>query len=110
MAANSREQLELVVKIVLTERASGVLARLVVLRHIARRHAHDSIKVGEVTGGPVYATEFYWPEELLDGRRLRVRLFALSGRPVDIAVDELLMTDCAGDRGAIDSMLSPGGR
>ena len=77
---------------------------------IARRHAHDSIKVGEVTGGPVYATEFYWPEELLDGRRLRVRIFALSGRPVDIAVDELLMTDCAGDRGAIDSMLSPGGR
>jgi len=34
----------------------------------------------------------------------------LIGLPVDIAVDELLMTDCAGDRGAIDSMLSPGGR
>ena len=53
---------------------------------------------------------FIGRRRLLDGRRLRVRIFALSGRPVDIAVDELLMTDCAGDRGAIDSMLSPGGR
>jgi hypothetical protein len=94
MAANSREQRELVVKIVLTGLPGS--GKAVVLRYIARRHAHDSIRVGEVGGGSVYATEFYWPEELLDGRRLRVRLFALSGRPAYNAVHELLITDCDG--------------
>lgn len=94
MAANSREQPELVVKIVLTGLPGSGKAD--VLRHMARRHAHDSIRVGEVAGGAVYGTEFYWPEELADGRRLRVRLFALSGRPAYNAVHELLIADCDG--------------
>jgi len=67
-----------------------------VLRHMARRHAHDSVRVGEVAGGAVYRTEFYWPEVLADGRRLRVRLFALSGRPGFNAVSELLLAGCDG--------------
>lgn len=66
------------------------------LRHMARRHAHDSVRVGEVGGGAVYRTEFYWPEELEGGRRLRVRLFALSGRPTFNAVSELLLAGCDG--------------
>jgi hypothetical protein len=44
----------------------------------------------------VYRTEFYWPEVLADGRRLRVQLFALSGRPVYNAVSELLLAEADG--------------
>lgn len=94
MAGNSREPQELVVKVVLTGLPES--GKAVVLRHIAHRRAHDSISAGEFAGGAVHATEFYWPEQLTDGRRLRVRLFALSGRPAYNAVHELLVADCDG--------------
>lgn len=77
--------------------------RAAILRQMARRHAHDSVRVGEVAGGAVHRTEFYWPDELADGRRLRVRLFALAGCPVFNAVSELLLTGVDGLVFAVDA-------
>lgn len=77
--------------------------RAAILRRMARRHAHDAVRVGEVAGGAVHRTEFYWPDELADGRRLRVRLFALTGRPVYNAVSELLLAGADGVVFAIDA-------
>ena len=70
--------------------------RSTILRSMARRHAHDSVRVGDVAGGAVHRTEFYWPEVLANGRRLRVSLYALSGAPVYNAVSELLLKGCSG--------------
>ena len=94
MSEAARGPQEVLAKVVLMGLSGS--GKATVLRHMARRHAHDSVRVGEVAGGAVYRTEFYWPEMLADGRRLRVRLFALSGRPVFNAVSELLLSGCDG--------------
>lgn len=85
---------DVVAKVVLTG-VSGS-GKSMVLRAMARRYAHESVRVGEVAGGSVFRTEFFWPQELADGRRLRIKLFALSGAPAYNAANELLLTGCAG--------------
>lgn len=67
-----------------------------ILRCMADRYAHSSVRSGALGGAEVLRTEFYWPELLPDGRRLRVRLFAVSGSPSYNAVDELLLDSCDG--------------
>jgi signal recognition particle receptor subunit beta len=94
MADRDEDGRVVVAKIVLTGvPGSGKSA---ILQQVADRYAHSSVSVGDVAGGAVFRTEFFWPEVLRDGRRLRVRLFAVSGHPCYNAVDELLLADCDG--------------
>ena len=67
-----------------------------ILRQMAERYAHASLRADEVAGADVFRTEFFWPDAFSDGRRLRVRLFAVSGHPAYNAVDELLLEGCDG--------------
>ena len=94
MAERDEDGQAVVAKIVLTGvPGSGKAA---ILQQMADRYAHSSVRVGDVGGGEVFRTDFFWPESLGDGRRLRVRLFAVSGSPSYNAVDELLLGGCDG--------------
>lgn len=94
----------------MTERDDGsqaVVAKLVltgvpgsgksaILQQVADRYAHSSVRVGDVGGAEVFRTDFFWPDSLPDGRRLRIRLYAVSGSPSYNAVDELLLVGSDG--------------
>lgn len=67
-----------------------------ILQRMADRHAYSLVRSGVMGGAEVLRTEFYWSEFLADGRRLRVRLHAVSGSPAYNAVDELLLQGCDG--------------
>lgn len=94
MAERDENGKVLLVKIVL----AGVpgSGKAAILRQMADRYAHGSQRVGYAAGGEVFRTDFFWPEVLADGRRLRVRLFAVSGCPAYNAVDELVLGGCDG--------------
>ena len=67
-----------------------------ILQQMADRYAHSSVRVGDVGGAEVFRTDFFWPDALPDGRRLRIRLYAVSAAPSYNAVDELLLSGCDG--------------
>jgi len=94
MAELDEDGQSVVAKIVLTGVPGS--GRSAILQQMADRYAHSSVRVGYVAGGEVFRTDFFWPDALLDCRRLRVRLFAVSGSPSYNAVDELVLSGCDG--------------
>jgi hypothetical protein len=85
---------EVIAKVVLVGTPS--VGKAAIAKAMAEAFAHSSVRAGEIGSSTVYRTEFYWPDVLADGRRLRVRLFALSGRPEYQAVWELLLKGATG--------------
>lgn len=75
--------------------SSGV-GKASMVRALGRVYAHDSVCASDLGEARVFRTEFFWPQELPDGRRLRVGVYAISG-PADYnAVQELLLSGAAG--------------
>jgi len=72
------------------------VGKSVILKAVAEQYAHGSIRAGEIGEGKIFRTEFFWPEVLPGGGRLRIRLFALSGRPVYNAITELVLAEADG--------------
>lgn len=94
MANAPGEATDRLVKVVLVGPPGGGKAAIV--KEMAEKYAYSSLRAGEVGGGKVFRTEFFWPPSLPDGGRLRVRLFGISGRPIYQAVEELVMAAADG--------------
>ena len=94
MAEVNEESLQIDANIVLTGVPDS--GKAAILRQMAQRYAHDSVLTGEVAEARVCRTGFFWPELLPNGGRLRLELYAVSGKPHYNAVDELLLERCAG--------------
>ncbi len=81
---------EVAVKVVLL--GTPAAGKAAVVKAVADSLGGVPVRVGEVGGARVYRTEVFWPEDLPDGRRLRIRLYALSGMPEYHAVGQLVLT------------------
>jgi hypothetical protein len=87
----SRDRLAKVVLV-----GSAGAGKSAIVKAVAEKYAHASVRAGEIGEGKVYRTEFFWPEPMSDGGQLRVRLYGLSGAPVYKAVEELVLADADG--------------
>lgn len=94
MASPQNEPRDCVVKVVLMGAAGS--GRAAIIKAVAAKYAHASVRAGELGEGRIFRTEFFWPEALQDGRRLRIRLFGLSGRADYNAMTELLLCGVSG--------------
>ncbi|MCP5534986.1 MAG: hypothetical protein H7A51_01995 [Akkermansiaceae bacterium] len=64
-----------------------------IVRQLANFHGQSAVRTGTVSEAEVIRTEFIWPDPLPDGPFVRVRVFALSGRPCHQAAEQLLLVD-----------------
>ncbi len=72
------------------------VGKAAIVKRVAEHYAHSSVRAGEIGEGKIFRTEFFWPTPVQDGRRLRVRLFGISGQPAYNAVSELVLAKADG--------------
>lgn len=65
-----------------------------IIKHIAAQYDQSALKSQVVSEAEIIRTEFIWPEPLSTGPFVRVRLLALSGKPLHQAAEQLLLADC----------------
>jgi hypothetical protein len=65
-----------------------------ILKHVARDRDQSTVRTGVVSGAEVVRTEFIWPEPIDDGPFVRVKVLAISGKPLHQAAEQLLLADC----------------
>ena len=65
-----------------------------IIEQVAARYEQSAMKSQLVSEAEIIRTEFIWPEPLPNGPFIRVKLLALSGKPVHRAAEQLLLSDC----------------
>ncbi len=65
-----------------------------ILRHLATSHGQAAVRTSVISETELVRTEFIWPEPIIDGPFVRVKVFALSGKPLHQAAEQLLLHEC----------------
>ncbi len=65
-----------------------------IIKGVAEQYDQSVPSSVPVSDAEVINVEFIWPEPLLDGPFVRVRLQGVSGKPLHQAADQLVLSDC----------------
>jgi hypothetical protein len=65
-----------------------------IIHRVAGHYDQSALRSMAVSQAEIIRTEFIWPEPVSDGPFIRVRMLALSGKPVHQAGEQLLLADC----------------
>ena len=89
MAKWAKDSGEVSIKVAVVGQAGS--GKSMILSQLASSHSQAAVRSGAISEAEVTRTEFIWPEPIENGPFVRVRVFALSGKPAHQAAEQLML-------------------